>query len=116
MRAPSRRVSAISGLVEKFAQLRVANWVAGLIFEQVLLGDIGNILGFRIFGEEMVEGLVLARPGLDRDRLVPFIGIAELGINVENDAAKREKPVANNLADREFCRSHSVYPANYGYI
>ena len=52
-------------------------------------------------GEKMVERLILARPHIGGNSLVPFVGIGEFGIDVENDAAKREVPMPDLLADRE---------------
>src|SRR5580704_9874615 len=47
----------------------------------------------------MIERLVLARPHLGGDRLVPFLGIVEHRIDVEYDTAERIKPVPHHLAD-----------------
>ena len=60
---------------EQLAGARMANWIAGGIGHEVLLRDIGDIFGFRVFGEEMIERLILARPGLLGDRLPPCLGI-----------------------------------------
>src|SRR3984893_7555140 len=43
---------------------RIARWIG----HEVLLRDIGDILGFGVFREEMIERLILARPGLFGDR------------------------------------------------
>jgi hypothetical protein len=69
--------------------------------EQILLADISDVGGFRILGEEVVEGLVLGRPNILGDRLVPFLAIGEDRVDVENHAAKIEKTVPNQLADRK---------------
>src|SRR5262245_30873958 len=50
----------------------------------------------------MIEQLVLARAPVGWDRLVPFVGIVELRIDVEDHATKRVEPVANNLTNLEF--------------
>src|SRR6185437_575838 len=71
--------------------------------EQVLLGDIslvGAALG--ILRQEMIEGLLLRRPAIRRDRLIPLLGIVKHRIDIEDDAAKGIKPVPDNLSDREF--------------
>ena len=77
------------------------NRLARLVRKQVLLGDIGDVFGFRVLGEQMVERLVLARPHLGRDRLVPFLGIVELRIDIEDRAAERKQPVPDDLSDLE---------------
>src|SRR5262245_65577476 len=50
----------------------------------------------------MIERLVLARAPVGGDRLVPFVGIVELRIDVEDHATKRIESVANNLTNLEF--------------
>src|SRR5690242_149433 len=50
----------------------------------------------------MVEGLLLRRPAVGRDRLIPFLGIVEHRIDIEDDAAKGIEPVPDDLSDREF--------------
>ena len=79
------------------------------VVEQVLFRDIGDVLAVRILGEQVVEGLVLARAHLGWDRLVPFLGVVELGIDVEDHAAEREQPVAHHLADPELRRLHASH-------
>ena len=79
--------------------LGVADGNARLVRQKVLLGDVGDVFGLVVFGEQVVEGLVLARADTDGDRLVPFLGIVEFRIDVEDHAAKRKQPVADDLAD-----------------
>jgi hypothetical protein len=47
----------------------------------------------------MIERLVLVRPHLGGDRLVPLLGIGEYRVDVEHHAAERVDPVADDLAD-----------------
>ena len=55
----------------------------------------------RVLGEQVIVGLVLVRAHLLGDRQPPFLGVVELGIDVEDDAAERIEAVAHDLADRE---------------
>jgi hypothetical protein len=50
----------------------------------------------------MIEGLIFARTNLGGYRLIPFFGIVEFRIDVEDDASKRKNPMTNDLADLEF--------------
>ena len=73
----------------------------GCIGHQILLGHIGDVFGLRVLGEQMIERLVLVRPDLLRNRAIPFLGIGEGRIDVDDHAAKRIDAVADHLADLE---------------
>jgi len=63
----------------------MTKWIARWIGHEVLLRDIGDILGFGVFREEMIKRLILARPGLVGDRLPPCVGIRERRVRVVDD-------------------------------
>src|ERR1700738_3362687 len=48
-------------LDENLGDLRVPDRLAGIVRQQILLGDVGDVFGFRILGEQMIERLVLVR-------------------------------------------------------
>jgi hypothetical protein len=50
----------------------------------------------------VIERLVLVRTHVFGDRKPPLFGVVELRINVENHAAEREDPMADNLTDLKF--------------
>ena len=58
----------------------------------------------------MVEGLILRRTNVLRERLPPLFGVVEYRVYIEDDAAKREDPVANDLSNAKFCEAsvHNV--------
>src|SRR5262245_21062749 len=87
--------------LEEFPDLRVTDRFAGFVIEQVLAGNLSDILGFVVLGEEVIEGLVLARADVFRDREPPFLGVVEDRIDVENHAPEREQPVLDHLPDAE---------------
>src|SRR5690606_11171734 len=99
-------VAAVRQHLEYFAYAGVPDWLRGTVFQKVLLGDIGDVLGSRVLGDQMIVGLILARPALFGNGLVPFLAIVELLIDVENHARKREQSMAHYLSDREFGRLH----------
>ena len=76
--------------------------LAGIVGQQILLGDIGDVFGLRIFREQVIERLVLVRPHLFRNRQPPLLGVVEFGIDVEDHAPERKHPVADDLPDLEF--------------
>ncbi|MCY1310769.1 hypothetical protein D9M70_609950 [compost metagenome] len=89
-------------LVEQGIDLGVAHRPVAVVELQVLLGNVGDILAVVVFGEQMVEGLILARADLLRNGVPPFFGVGVFRIDVENDASERENPMANHLSDLEF--------------
>jgi hypothetical protein len=52
------------------------------------------------------------RTDLRRDRLVPFLGIAEHRIDIEHDAAKRKQAVPHNLSDLKFGVAKLIHDDN----
>ena len=78
---------------------------ASLVGQEVLLRHIGDIAVLVIFSQEVVKGLVLARPHFLGNGLPPFLGIVEGRIDIENHAAKGEDTVFYDLTDSEFGES-----------
>ncbi len=81
--------------------MRVADRLAGVVDQQVLLGHVGDRRGLIVLGQQVVVGLVLAGPDLLRDRQPPLLGVGELGVDVEDDSPEREDPVTDDLTDGE---------------
>ena len=106
---------------EHFVDLWIAaHRFARFVGQQVLLRDIGDILRFGVFREQMVERLVFRGPHLGGDLLPPFFRIGEDRIDIVNDAAKRINAVFDNLANAEFSnarfhRSLTPSVASAGY-
>ena len=96
--------------VEDQRGLRVGHRFAGFVGQQVLFRDIGGVNALLVLGQQVIEGLILLRTDLLGDRAPPFVGVGELGIDVEDNAAERENPVADDLAYAKFCESsvHNV--------
>ena len=96
-------VNAVFEVREKLLNLRVTHGRGVVIYNQVLLGDIGDVFFFIVLGKEVVKGLLLMRANLGRDRQPPFFGVAEDGVNVVNHPAKGEDAVLDNLSNHKFC-------------
>jgi hypothetical protein len=75
----AQRVTAAVEIAENAADRRVVHRPALIVGQEVLLAHISDVAAFRILGEEVVEGLVLARADLLGDRLVPFLVLANTG-------------------------------------
>ena len=96
-------IGAVVAADEHFVDLRIASHrLAGVVGQQVLLGDVGDILGFGVFREEMVEGLVFRRAHVGGNLAPPFFRVGEHWVDVENDASKRINAVLDHLANAEF--------------
>jgi hypothetical protein len=87
--AVTRPVCAVFALLENFGNVRMADWRARSIEKKVLFGDIGNVFGLRIFCEQMIERLVLARTDLRRNCLPPLLGVVEHRIDIERPGTDR---------------------------
>ena len=101
----AKLVGAVVEAFEDHRRLRVTHGLAGLVGQQVLLGNIGDIGVVVVLGQQVVERLVLGRPDVLGDGVPPFLGIGEHGIDVEHHAPEGEDPVLDHLADREFGKS-----------
>jgi hypothetical protein len=95
-------IGTIEGAHENFVDLRMANGIAGGVGHEILLRDIGDIFGVGVFGEEMIERLVLARPDFRRNRLPPFLGIREDRVDVVDNSPEGIFPVFDDLTNGEF--------------
>ena len=93
---------AVGRAVQDMRNVGVAERRVALVRHQVSFRDIGDIVRLLVLCEEVVIGLVLGRAKMFRDRLIPFIGIGEDRVDIEDDAAKLEQPVLDDLADLEF--------------
>ena len=80
---------------------RVLDWCSAYILNQVLFRDIGDVLLITAYGEQVIKGLVLTGPDMFRNRLIPFVSMIELGINVKDDAPEIIMPMFYNLAKSE---------------
>ena len=102
VRHVARAVDALLEALEEIANLRMADRLAAFVGQKILLGDVGDVFGLLVLGEQMIKRLILRGPDLLGDRLIPFLGVGEDRVHVEDDAAEREEAVPHDLADAEF--------------
>ena len=95
-------------LHEDLGDAGMAKRLAGGVGHEVLLRDVGDVLALGVLGEQMVEGLVLARPHLLGDREPPFLGVVEDRVHVEHDAPERVDPMAHHGAEPELRGFHAL--------
>ena len=86
----ARPVAAFVVGFENLPHLRMPHRLTRGIEQQILLRHIGDVFRLRVFREQVIEGLVLARPDFLGDRQPPFLGVVEFRVDVENHAAERE--------------------------
>ena len=94
-------VAPVDELVEHLGDIGMVHRPADAVAGQILLADIGDVVGIVAFREEVVVGLVPLGPDILRDGFVPFLAVGEGGIDVEHHAAKVEHLVAHHVADAE---------------
>jgi hypothetical protein len=92
-------IKAITQLAKHLLYLRMFDGLVGRVRKEILLRHVSDVVTVGIFGEEMIEGLVLAWTQLFRNGLVPVFRVGEFRIDVEDDAPKGEDPVLHHLAD-----------------
>ena len=102
----ARDVVAALHFLEEMRHLRVRHRLAGLVGQQVLLRDIGDVGGLRVLGQQVIEWLVAARTDLLGDRRQPLLGVGEHRIDVEDHAAEWINSVLHHLPDGELGRAH----------
>ncbi len=95
----ARAVAALAVLHEHFRDLRMPHRLAAGVRQQILFGDIGDVFGLIVLGEQMIERLILVRPVLRRESTRTIRRYCRNRIDVEHDAAKRIQAVPDDLAD-----------------
>ena len=80
----------------------MADRLARIISDQVLLGNIGHVIALIVLSQEMIVRLLFGRSILSRDRLVPFFRVLEFRVYIEDNAPKRVFLVSDNLAQMIF--------------
>ncbi len=91
----------------------MAQGLAAQIRHEVLFRNVGDIFGFRVLSEQMIEWLIAMRARFLGNGFIPFFRIREFWIHVEDDPAEGEEPVLDHLADLEFrvlylCHTHAT--------
>ena len=77
----------------------MVHWPVFGIGQQVLLADIGDIAAVRIFGEKMVERLILMRANSLWNGVIPFVAIGKNRIDIEHNTAEIENAMTHDIAD-----------------
>ena len=71
---PQPVLALVEGL-EQQRGLRMSNGLAGLVWQQVLFRHIGHVGTLVVFGEQMVERLVLRGAAVFVNVVVPFVAL-----------------------------------------
>jgi gamma-glutamyltranspeptidase/glutathione hydrolase len=97
-----QRVTAFGELAEQVAQIRMIHRLTGVVWDQVLLGNIGHVVGVVVLGQQVVERLTLAGTRALGDRVIPFVGVGKLRVDIEHHTAKRVFLVPHHLTQIVF--------------
>ncbi len=76
---------------------------SGQVLEQILLGNICDVLGFLVFRKQVIKGLVFRRTYVLRNGIVPLIGAGKFRVDVKDNPAEGINPMPHNLADMILC-------------
>src|SRR6056297_2320580 len=93
---------ALLVLFEEFRDLRMAQRLSAIVFEQVLFRHVRDVFRLIVLGEKVVEWLILARALVFRNGKPPFFGVGEFWINIEDETAKRVVAVAYDITHVKF--------------
>ena len=56
-RSRARPIAAVAVLHEDFGDLRVPHRLTAVVRQQILLGDVSDVFGLVVLGEQMIERL-----------------------------------------------------------
>src|SRR5262249_48458785 len=74
---------------KSLCNVRMTDRLPGRVRQQVLLGDVGDVFSLGVFSEQVIERLILVRAYFRRDRLQPFLGVVEHGIDIKDHSTER---------------------------
>ncbi len=98
-----KRVSAVFKRTKKVGNVGMIHRFPRVIGHEILLRHISYVIALVIFGEQMIERLILDRAAVLGNRFIPLFGIGKFGIDIENHAPKRVLFMTDNLAQMIFC-------------
>lgn len=84
-----QRITTFLEIAKHVQNVRMFQRFTRGIGNQVLLGNIGNIICRLGFGIKMVEGLILFRTNVFGDRFVPFLSVGKFRIDIKDHPPER---------------------------
>lgn len=110
------RVATVLKVTEQVRKVGMTDGFACIVRHKVLFRDIGDVIALIVFGEQVVKGLVFRGAAIFGDRVVPFLGIRELGIDIEDHAPEGMLPVSDHLTQVVFrtSRQHHIASPSLG--
>ena len=95
----AQAIASGAELFEQLIHLRVIDRFAFGIGKQVLLADVGDVGTVLVLGQQVIERLVPIRPLAFGYLFVPFFGIGIDRVNIEDDTAKIEIAMFDDIPD-----------------
>ena len=95
-------ITAILEIAEQIGQVGMPHRFPGFVRQKVLLRHIGHIVGLVIFGQQVIERLVLCGAAVFGTGVIPFFGVGKPRVDIKDHTAEGVLPVADNLPDVKF--------------
>ncbi|AEM42122.1 hypothetical protein KVU_2283 [Ketogulonicigenium vulgare WSH-001] len=111
-----QRIDSIRQMAEHIGHIGMVNGIAGWVQHQVLLGHIGDVIGFGAFGQQVIERLIFAGADVFGDRLIPAFGIGEFGVHIKDHTAELMHAVPNDLPQMKFSAPRLHFFSCHGAI
>ncbi len=108
----TQTIIAVAVVDEPVRNIGMPERLRCFVVQQVLLGDVGDVRRLGVLSVEMIVGLIFPRPHILGDRQPPLLRVRELGVDIEDQAAKRIEAMANHLTDRELGMSDGAHVVN----
>jgi len=103
VKKPLRLIDAVAQLAEELRYPGMADRAPLLVRQEILLGDVGDVVARLVLREQVIEGWVLPRTDVLGDRELPLLRVVEGGIHVEDHASERIEAVTHDLAELKAC-------------
>jgi gamma-glutamyltranspeptidase / glutathione hydrolase len=94
-----QRVVPVLEIPEEVGEVGMRHRLARIVRQKVLFGHIGHVVALVVLGQQVVERLVLRGPAVLGNGVIPFLGVGEPRVHVEDHAAKRMFAVPHDLAE-----------------
>jgi hypothetical protein len=84
-------------LFKEFGYLRMVYGIARVVWQKILLRNVGDIFRFAVLSQQMIKGLVLCGSDILRNGLIPFFRVVEYRVDVKDYSPKWKYSMTHNL-------------------
>ena len=97
----AKRIFTVLIAAKQASNRRMLNRLITVVRYQVLLANIGDIATLAVFGEQMIEWLVLRRAHRFGNRFVPLVAVCKYRIDIEHHTAKAHQLMLHHITYAE---------------